>query len=143
MANTFEFKIPGKPIAKSRPRLGRNGHVYTPKPTRIAEALVKFYGLTIIKRPLEEPLSMRIRFGMPIPKSYSKKQRKMITDGQLHHCKTPDIDNLAKLVLDGLNGVAYVDDKQIISLTAEKFYAEIPGTTVQISEWSADNDGDD
>lgn len=135
MANTFEFKIPGKPIAKSRPRLGRNGHVYTPKPTRIAEALVKFYGLTIIKKPLEEPLSMRIRFGMPIPKSYTKKQRQLILDGQLHHCKVPDLDNLAKLVLDGLNGVAYVDDKQIISLTAEKFYAERPGTTVEIREW--------
>lgn len=75
---------------------------------------------------------------MPIPKSYSKAKRIMICEGRLHHTKTPDLDNLLKLVLDGLNGVAYIDDKQIIELTASKFYAENVGTTVQIRSWNDD-----
>ena len=136
MESIFEFKIPGKPQAKGRPRVSRQGHVYTPKATREAEALVKFYGMTAIRKPIEDPLTMRIRFGMPIPKAFSKKQRQLIQNGLLHHCKVPDLDNLAKLVLDGLNGVAYVDDKQIISLICEKFYAEQPGTAVEIRKWS-------
>ena len=31
-----------------------------------------------------------------------------------------DIDNYAKSILDGLNGVAYTDDKQIVSLELRK-----------------------
>ena len=33
----------------------------------------------------------------------------------------PDLDNIAKSVLDALNRVAFKDDKQITRLTAEKF----------------------
>ena len=32
----------------------------------------------------------------------------------------PDIDNLAKLVLDALNGIAHSDDKQVVKLVAHK-----------------------
>ncbi|OXE37422.1 MAG: hypothetical protein CGW95_01600 [Phenylobacterium zucineum] len=44
-----------------------------------------------------------------------------------------DIDNLAKAVLDGLNGVAYVDDRQVISLSARLVAAESAGVDVVIS----------
>jgi Holliday junction resolvase RusA-like endonuclease len=131
----IEFKIPAVPVPKGRPRMTKSGHIYTPKKTKDAEALIKLYARTYIS-PTDQPLSMRIRFGMPIPKSYSKAKRLAIQNGELHHTKTPDLDNLLKLVLDGLNGVAYIDDKQIIELSAAKFYAESVGTTVQIRSWA-------
>lgn len=32
----------------------------------------------------------------------------------------PDIDNICKIVLDGLNGIAYLDDSQVVYMTARK-----------------------
>lgn len=47
-----------------------------------------------------------------------------------------DIDNLIKLVLDSLNGHAYIDDTQVVSLRASKKYARGDGdgrTTVRLT----------
>lgn len=46
----------------------------------------------------------------------------------------PDTDNIAKSILDSLNGIAYLDDKQVIRLTVEKWYAEVPSVSVEIKE---------
>jgi len=46
----------------------------------------------------------------------------------------PDTDNIAKIILDSLNGIAYKDDKQVIRLSVEKRYAEEPSVSVWISE---------
>lgn len=36
----------------------------------------------------------------------------------------PDIDNILKVVLDGLNGIAYKDDKQVVLTQCKKVYAD-------------------
>ena len=46
----------------------------------------------------------------------------------------PDTDNIAKSILDSLNGIAYKDDKQVIRLIVEKWYADIPSVNVMIKE---------
>lgn len=46
----------------------------------------------------------------------------------------PDTDNIAKSILDSLNGIAYKDDKQIVSLKVDKYYSEIPSVSVEIKE---------
>jgi crossover junction endodeoxyribonuclease RusA len=43
------------------------------------------------------------------------------------HCVTPDVDKLARAVLDALQGVAYHDDKQVTALEARKYYADVDG----------------
>ena len=48
-------------------------------------------------------------------------------------CKKPDIDNIAKVVLDALNDVAYGDDTQVVSLCMAKKYAESPRVEVEIT----------
>jgi Holliday junction resolvase RusA-like endonuclease len=48
--------------------------------------------------------------------------------------QTPDLDNIEKAVLDALNGVAYVDDKQIFRKYTEKSWAETPEIEVWIYE---------
>lgn len=130
-----QLTIDGVPVAKGRPRLGRYG-TYTPKKTQEYEEYVKMcwvakYGAI---QPAEQPLEVNIVFYLPIPKSYSKKQRAEILNGRLKHTKKPDIDNLIKSVLDALNGLAYVDDSKIIKAAAEKQYSEKPRTEIQISE---------
>lgn len=130
-----QLTIDGVPVAKGRPRLGRYG-TYTPKKTQEYEEYVKMcwvakYGSI---QPAEQPLEMNIVFYMPIPKSYSKKQRAEILNGRLKPTKKPDIDNLIKSVLDALNGLAYADDSQIIKVTAVKRYAETGSTELTIKE---------
>jgi Holliday junction resolvase RusA-like endonuclease len=46
----------------------------------------------------------------------------------------PDADNILKLGLDALNGVAYADDKQVISCECIKAYAETPQMVITVSE---------
>ena len=87
-------------------------------------------------QPSEQPLEIDIVFYMPIPKSYSKKQKAEILSGRLKHTKKPDIDNLTKSVLDALNGLAYADDSKIIKVAAEKQYSEKPRTELSIKEVS-------
>lgn len=131
----FEITIPGNPVAKGRPRVGRYG-TYTPRKTADYESYVEYrwaaeYGNI---KPSDKPLKAEIIFYMPIPKSASKKAKIAMESGVTAHIKKPDIDNMAKTVLDALNGLAYVDDSQIYSLTLYKTYSERPGIYLKITE---------
>lgn len=57
----------------------------------------------------------------------------LIQTGQLFPCKKPDIDNIIKIILDGLNGVMFDDDKQVVNVSATKVYTEQePKVEIQI-----------
>jgi Holliday junction resolvase RusA-like endonuclease len=49
--------------------------------------------------------------------------------------KKPDADNIAKIICDALNGIAYRDDTQIISLKVLKIYDKGSGVQVKIKEF--------
>lgn len=116
------------PIPKARPRMTRSGHTYTPDKTAIYEKLLaSSWQNGIITGKY---LAVSIRFGMPIPQSWSKGKRTMAV-GKTHTSK-PDIDNLIKSVLDGLNGIAFEDDARIAAITAEKIYALDPFIEITI-----------
>lgn len=98
-----EVTIPGRPIAWQR--AGSNGRVrYTP--TRVAQAQDEIRWLTIAALPggwdpTPDPVRLDLRFAMP-------------------NDHTADVDNLAKLVMDALNHVLYVDDRQVVQLMVER-----------------------
>ena len=46
--------------------------------------------------------------------------------------KKPDVDNVAKIILDSISGIVYKDDKQIVKLTVSKKYSDIPKVEVKI-----------
>ena len=54
--------------------------------------------------------------------------------GQIRPTQKPDADNIAKSVLDALNGLAYADDKQIVTLVVDKYYDEEPCVHVKLIE---------
>jgi crossover junction endodeoxyribonuclease RusA len=95
------LNIPGDPIAKGRPRAGKNGVIYTPRRTKDAEKVIKDMAATGMDgdAPLEGPLGIEVHF-------YCATKRR--TDG----------DNLLKLVTDALNKVVYADDSQIVEYHA-------------------------
>ena len=132
-----EFIIPGPAQAKQRPRVNKNtGRSYTPGATHKYEKLVKeSYG----DNPCFEDqfISIKILFKFEVPKSYSKKKRADALVGNLRPTKA-DIDNYIKSVLDGLNKVAFLDDRYICSIEASKMFAEEAETIVEINSMKTD-----
>ena len=52
--------------------------------------------------------------------------------GIIFPTKKPDLDNIAKIICDALNGFAYADDSRIVSMMINKEYGENPGVHVSI-----------
>ena len=125
----------GKIQAKQRPRF--NGKfAYTPKETVNYENWVKACYIEKYKneKPFEKALKVNIIAFFEIPKSTSKKKKEQMLNNEINPTTKPDTDNIAKSILDSLNGIAYKDDKQIVSLKVDKYYAEIPSVSVEIKE---------
>ena len=120
------------PESKERPHFS-NGHAYTPQKTRDYENAVKLIAKTKIKEPLKGAVSMRIDFYMPIPESWPVAKKGKAISGELRPTVKSDIDNLCKAIMDGLNGVAYEDDKQVIDLEAHKYYGK-PRTEIWLQK---------
>lgn len=128
------IEIPGKPQPKQRPRLARNGAIYTPAATQAYERLVARHAKLAGAKPVSGPVHVEITSMFAIPKSWSKK-RKAAAEGQ-PHISRPDLDNLVKSVLDGLNGVAFADDALVHSVSCRKVWSSNCGdgkTVVRIS----------
>lgn len=131
------FTIPGKVQAKQRPRFNSKlKRTYTPQQTINYENWVKtcyldkYYGADKLKNPIK----VKIIAYYDIPKSTSKKKQKQMLDNEIFPTIKPDTDNIAKSILDSLNGIAYLDDKQVVKLIVEKYYSTSANVTVMIEE---------
>lgn len=114
---SVSFDVLGKVMGKGRPRFTRSGRPYTPKATRDYEMAIRDAFENAPERPPEPfsgPIAVCIKTYRKLPKSTPKS---VIREPDTHK---PDIDNVAKIVLDALNGVAWEDDAQVVSLTASK-----------------------
>lgn len=123
--------IPGRPFAKQRPRFSRkSGRAYTPAETVSFERNVGMIAARHFPQPLEGPVRVIVRAYFAMPASWSKKKRAELSDKP--HTQRPDIDNLQKAVLDGLNRIAFADDAQIAELTATKYWSTSDVTFVEV-----------
>lgn len=131
----IKLVVPGKAQAKERPRLGKYG-TYTPYKTKNYENWIRtlFIQNYPLMKPLESPLKVSIVLNVDIPTSISKKKQEEMRKGLILPTKKPDVDNVAKSILDALNKIAYRDDKQIISLEIKKQYADITNAEIEIEE---------
>jgi len=125
MKQKISLTIPGKPFGKQRPRVTKQGIAYTPKETVNYETFVKLlYMQKYNNIKLKGPLRMTIKAFYKIPKSVSKKEKELMLQNIIRPTKKPDMDNIAKIIADALNEVAYEDDKQIVEMQIKKFYSE-------------------
>lgn len=124
------LRIDVEPVAKARPRKGKGGRFYTPEKTQTYEDIIGWAYSNEVNRGRAmvfqdgEPVRAILGFFFSIPSSYSKKRKKSILDGSEDFTKRPDVDNLVKAVLDGLNGVAFRDDSQVVEVMAFKEYTD-------------------
>ncbi|WP_175689681.1 RusA family crossover junction endodeoxyribonuclease [Burkholderia anthina] len=139
VARRVEFIVPGTPVAKGRPRFARQGaHVraFTPEKTERYENLVKVAASVAMRgaAPFDGPVRFVVHIGAPIPTSWSMKRQDAAAAGLIGATKKPDWSNVVKAIEDGLNGVAYVDDAQIIDAWVSKRYTRTPGVRVEVIE---------
>jgi Holliday junction resolvase RusA-like endonuclease len=113
----IDLVIHGKPVGKARPRFSRRGNkvvTFTPRETQIYEQNVKSLAQVAMlgKAMLEGPVKVTIT-------AYFAHKKKTGW-----HISRPDIDNVVKAILDGLNGVVFADDASVAQLVASKHYGE-------------------
>lgn len=116
--------VEGKIKGKQRPRFNRIGRIYTSKETVNYENWVRFCYREQGGKHLTGAIRANITAYYKIPKSYTKKRVQAIKEGQEYPQKKPDSDNVAKIILDSLNTIAFDDDSQITELTVLKRYTE-------------------
>lgn len=131
------FTIKGEPRGKGRPRFTKTGRVYTPSETTQYEHLVALsYRNSARGYKFTSPVRVTIKAYQKPPKK-SKKVVEDMLNGRILPTKKPDLDNIAKIVLDGLNKIAWDDDTQVIEMMVIKRYAEEPLVAVIVEEIDA------
>jgi Holliday junction resolvase RusA-like endonuclease len=131
-ANFFHLVIKGNPMGKQRHQTSRKGGIvrqFTPDPTANYETLVRhsFDGKypDWVPWPKETPLWVQV----VAYHAHSEKSRKDFGKGKptgIWAVTKPDRDNIDKIVLDSLNGVAWIDDATVTAGGVYKYRSDIP-----------------
>lgn len=111
--STLTLTIPGQPVGKGRPRVLRNGHVYTPDRTASWEATA----MTMMQRawpraPLDEPCQVHVLAVAQRPKRLMTKR---CAPERIWRTTKPDGDNVLKAVCDALQKAGVVRDDSVLA----------------------------
>lgn len=144
----IQYTISGAPVPKGRPRFrivtpkGKPPFVstYTPQDTQAYEARVRQQAKLVMagRFPSAAPVEVMMEMRMQIPVSWSKKKQIAAAAGQVRATNKSDIDNLAKIHMDAMNGIVWVDDSQVVVLTVRKLYAAEPCVIVAVRQVEGD-----
>lgn len=133
----YNFEIKEKAIGKERPRYNpKTKRMYTPTKTSSFEEKVKwaFKAKYNVKTELStRPFKAKIIAVFEPAASLSKKKKEELLF-KIDYTKKPDADNIAKIVLDSLNGLAYKDDSQVSALLVLKDYGTENKVIVELEE---------
>ena len=131
--------IPGKPIAKARPRFYRRGKfvgTYNSQDTEEGRFMLECKSQLGDNVLLTGPIAMVVTFYMPRPKGHYGTGRnacRLKPSAPEYHIVKPDTDNLVKFVKDCLNGIVWKDDCQVYKIHALKEYSDTPMTEMWIN----------
>jgi crossover junction endodeoxyribonuclease RusA len=121
------FELPGQPVSWQRPGVNTKGarpSLYTPKPTKDHEGAIA---------------GAFMRAARAYSPGVKDSTRQYGLDATFEIGRTPqrnDLDNLIKLVMDGLSGYAYKDDRQVVHFGSVDIIrnAEKPRTVIRVYE---------
>lgn len=149
MPQQITFSVPGNPRgkgrAKSATRIGidkRTGKTraftkhYTPAETEAYESLIRLAAARAMdgRPPYTGPIQVEIHITCPIPASWSQARQRRAAAGEIVPTTKPDGDNVEKAIKDGMNGVVYRDDCQVVDDTKRKRYGLVPCVVVTVTE---------
>ncbi len=143
--SSIRFFVPGLPTGKGRPiakvrRLG-NGKstvmMQTPAKTVNYEGKIALAAEAAMagRAPMIGPMIVCIDLHFPVAPSWSKRRRAAALADVETPTKRPDSDNVLKAICDGINGIVWADDVQVVDVVMRKRYREIPGVRVEIEPY--------
>jgi Holliday junction resolvase RusA-like endonuclease len=130
---TYTFEVPGRPQAKQSMRVARiGGIIRTYQPTEVVNyhATIATYARQVIQAPIEGAVAMHLAIWLRMPASWSKKRKAVLNRATTR----PDVDNVAKAFLDGMSGVAWLNDRQVVDLHITKGYGTRDVVVVSVTE---------
>ena len=133
----IKFEIPGRPVPMPRPRFA-NGRTHNTKESTAAKDVVGILVKQAMghRKPYKGPVRLFCTFVTTYPSGMSKKARS--APGAWLNTKRPDVDNLVKLVMDGMNGIVYDDDAQVVDLSSKKIRGARNVTIVHVEPLTLD-----
>lgn len=134
---SVDFKVPGEAVGKGRPRvttIGGNARMFTPKKTADYESRIALAAQQAMagRELITGPVLVELKIAVGIAQSWSKKKTAQALAGQVMPTKKPDADNVLKAICDGINGIVFKDDVQVVNVSMSKRFAETPGVTVRV-----------
>ena len=149
------FVVPGEPVAWQRP-----ADYQTPagRRVRLTPAQTRSYGEYVAwcarramgdRPPIEGAVRVSLHAYLPPPRSWSRGKREAALAGAILPAARPDLDNLAKILLDSISGtrkskrraagaICFGNDWQVCDLIASKRYAMEPRMEVRIEALAPD-----
>ena len=114
----LSFFLHGRPIPKQSARIGKHGG-YQPKRIQKYAEKVRIYCIQALSegrwKVAERPVKVTMDFCFPWPSN----TKKALVDKRVLRIKRPDLDNLAKAILDGMDAL-WIDDAQVADLVVRK-----------------------
>ncbi|MBA4359316.1 MAG: RusA family crossover junction endodeoxyribonuclease [Pseudomonas sp.] len=131
------FFVPTEPVGKGRPRvstIGGHARMFTPKKTANYETLISMAAQQAMqgRELLAGPVLMELAIRVSVAASWSKKKTAEALQGLVMPTKKPDADNILKAICDGINGIVFKDDVQVVNVSLSKRFSETPGVTVRV-----------
>jgi Holliday junction resolvase RusA-like endonuclease len=119
----YKFTIFIEPQPWMRPVHNRHGIVYNPGKMQRAEDSLAYLASKEIKQPMTGPIDVYIKFWFKRPANRTSKRKTNPPPQPAYRGSNgkKDIDNLCKTVLDAFKNIAYLDDNQVVCLSAEKW----------------------
>lgn len=135
--------IPGRPVGKASVRgrvaKAKDGHQFVAArntdQTRNAMAFVRLLAMSVMqgRPPLDGPVRLDATLVYAVPGGWSKAKRRDALEGAVRPTVKPDASNWLKLVEDALNGVVFVDDKDVCECSIRKVYGETAQQVVEVA----------
>lgn len=131
------FLVPGEAIGKGRPRvstIGGHARMFTPKKTANYETLIAMAAQQAMqgRELIAGPVLLEMKIFVAVAQSWSKKKTTEALQGLVMPTKKPDADNVLKAICDGINGIVFRDDVQVVNVSLSKRFSETPGVSVRI-----------
>ena len=138
MNREISLSVIGTPAPQPRPRMTRAGRAYNPPSADVWKQAVRDEWTSLNSPPFLNGLRLCLSFLLPRPASHFTSKGALTKSAPLMPVGKPDVDNLAKAVMDALeNAGAFANDCAVISLTVSKRYAMLPqvaGCLIDLSE---------
>lgn len=137
----IEIVIPGKPIAKKRPRFARRGKFVTTyneqesEESKIMAQILAKLGNDWV--PIEEPVALEIIFHFPYLKGHygsGRNSHRLKPNAPYHHALKPDLDNLLKFYCDAMNEIVFRDDNRVVRISSCKLWSKDPQTIIRVKK---------